>query len=142
MTVRVARRVARSAAAVAASIDEVRQQPGAAGALVDMLAEASQLYAGRPGNEAERLRGYVLAGFETTGLPSAAVPYVLEELETGRNPYTVAAAGRALRGATTIPVEAPGLLVSAIGRLRGTDDVVSFDRFAPAASNVGATTAL
>ena len=93
-----------------------------------MLAEQSPVFAGRGTNEAERLRGYILASFETVGLPPEAVPFVLEELETGRNPYTVAAAARALRGAAEVPDEAPALLVGAIARLRGADDVVSFER--------------
>ena len=96
-----------------------------------MLPEESRVYAGRGSSEAERLRGYILASFEATGLPSEAAPFVLEELESGRNPYTVAAAGRALRAASMIPDDAPELLVAAIGRLRGRDEVVSFDRFAP-----------
>ena len=125
-----------------------RTLPDAAGTLAYLLAEQSPRYAGRTSNEAERLRGDVLASFEKAGLPPDAVPFVLEELETGRNPSTVAAAGRALRGATTIPVEAPELLVAAIARLRGSDDVVSLDGFATATAspnggaNSGAVTAL
>ncbi|HWM18645.1 MAG TPA: SCO family protein [Ilumatobacteraceae bacterium] len=113
-----------------------------ASALVDMLVEQSPRYAGRGSNEVERLRGDVLACFETTGLPAAAIPFVLEELETGRDPYTVAAAGRALRGAATIPTEAPELLVTAIARLRGTDDLVSFETPASASGDPHPTTAL
>ena len=104
--------------------------PDAAGALATMLAEQAPLFAGRGTNEAERVRGYILASFETAGLPPEAVPFVLEELETGRSPYTVAAAARALRGAVDVPAEVPLLLVGAIARLRGTDDVVSFERLA------------
>jgi cytochrome oxidase Cu insertion factor (SCO1/SenC/PrrC family) len=70
------------------------------------------------------------------------VPYVLEELETGRKPYTVAAAARALRGAVDVPAEAPGLLVSSIARLRDADDVVSFERFTPSPARGNEVTAL
>ncbi len=142
MTVRAARRGAASAADLAAQIDEIRRMPSAAGTLAAMLAEQSPLFAGRGANEAERLRGYILASFETARLPPEAVPFVLEELETGRNPYTVAAAARALRGALDVPVEAPALLVGAIGRLRGSDDVVSFERFEPIPASGNAVTAL
>ena len=107
-----------------------------------MLAEQSPLFAGRGTNEAERLRGYILASFETAGLPPQAVAFVLEELETGHNPYTVAAAARALRGAAGVPPEAPALIVHALARLRGDDDVVSFERFTPASGSEAATTAL
>ena len=111
-------------------------------ALAAMLAEQSPVFAGRGTNEAERLRGYILASFETVGLPPEAVPFVLEELETGRNPYTVAAAARALRGASRFRPRRPALLVGAIARLRGADDVVSFERFEPAPASGDAVTAL
>lgn len=142
MTARAARRGAASAADLAAQIDEIRRMPSAAGTLAAMLAEQSPLFAGRGTNEAERLRGYILASFETARLPPEALPFVLEELETGRNPYTVAAAARALRGALDVPAEAPALLVGAIARLRGSDDVVSFERFEPIPASGNAVTAL
>lgn len=124
------------------SIETARQHPNAAQQLLALLPETSPLYAGRGANDVERLRGYLLASFETVGLPDEAVPFVLEELETGRHPYAVAGAARALRGAHTVPPDAPGLLVDAIARLRGSDDVVSFEHFAPQASLGGAVTAL
>jgi cytochrome oxidase Cu insertion factor (SCO1/SenC/PrrC family) len=129
-------------AALAARIDACRQESDAGERLVAMLAEDAPLYAGRTGNETERLRGYILASFERVGLPAHAVPFVLEELETGRNPYTVAAAARALRGAATLPVDAAELLVSAIARLRGSDEVVSFERFGISPLKGATTTAL
>src|SRR5687768_10315408 len=113
-----------------------------ASTLVDMLAEQSPRFARRGTNEVERLRAEVLAQFESRGLPATAVPSVPREPETGRHPYTVAAAGRALRGASTIPAEAPELLVAAIARLRGTDDVVSFETPALASADRHPTTAL
>lgn len=125
-----------------ATIEVARREPDAPRRLLALLPETSPLYAGRGANDVERLRGYVLASFETVGLPDEAMPFVLEELETGRHPYAVAGAARALRGAATVPPEAPGLLVGAIERLRGRDEVVSFDRFAADASIGGSVTAL
>jgi len=142
MTARAARRSAASPADLAARIDATRRMPDAAETLAAMLAEESPLFAGRGTNEAERLRGYILASFETAGLPPEAVPFVLEELETGRIPYTVAAAARALRGASEVPAEAPALLVGAIARLRGADDIVSFEQFEPTPAGENAVTAL
>lgn len=142
MTAPAAGRYRSSAAELAARVDEIRQLPDAASTLAGMLAEQSPLYAGRGTNEAERLRGYILASFETTGLPPEAVPFVLEELETGQNVYAVAAAARALRGARETPAEAPALLLGAIERLRRADDVVSFDRFEPVPPSENAVTAL
>lgn len=142
MTSRANRRSASSVADLAAHIDATRQRPDATEELTALLTEESPFFAGRGTNEAERLRGYILASFETLGLPPDAVPFVLEELETGRNPYTVAAAARALRGATDVPAEAPTLLVSAIARLRVGDDFVSFERFEPSPAGTDAVTAL
>jgi cytochrome oxidase Cu insertion factor (SCO1/SenC/PrrC family) len=137
-----ARGTATSAAAVGARVDAIRRTPDAARTLAGMLDEQSPLFAGRGTTDVERLRGYILASFETAGLPPEAVPFVLEELETGRNPYTVAAAARALRGALEIPAEAPSLLVASLARLRGSDDIVSFERFEPAPARGAAVTAL
>ena len=97
-------------------------------ALVGLLAEQSSVYAGRGTGETERLRGYVLASFETAGLPASALPFVIEELEIGLNPYSIAAAAKALRGALDLPRPATTLLLDAIDRIRSSDDVVSFDR--------------
>jgi cytochrome oxidase Cu insertion factor (SCO1/SenC/PrrC family) len=131
-----------SAHDVAARVDELRRWPDARRELVGMLAEQSPSYAGRGTNETERVRGYVLASFESAGLPPEGVPFVLEELELGNNPYTVAAAARALRGAREVPPDAPALLVRAIERLRGADEVVSFDCFTPAPTHEDRVTAL
>jgi cytochrome oxidase Cu insertion factor (SCO1/SenC/PrrC family) len=128
-----------SAAGLAARVEELRRTPGSEEELVGLLAEDSPLYAGRGTNEVERLRGYVLAGFESR-LPPEAVPFVLEELELGLNPYSVAGAARALRGASEVPAEAPARLVGAMRRLRGGDAPVSFEVSAPVAA--GDTTAL
>jgi protein SCO1/2 len=97
-------------------------------AVAALLAEQSPIYAGRSTADAEFLRGYVLASFETMGLPASAMPYVIEELETGLNSYVVAAAAKALRGSGDAPEGIVPLLLGAIDRLRGSDDVVSFDR--------------
>jgi cytochrome oxidase Cu insertion factor (SCO1/SenC/PrrC family) len=142
MSARAARRRAPSAADLAARIDAIRRRPDAAATLTAMLAEQSPLFAGRGTNEAERLRGYILASFEMAGLPPEAVPLVLEELETGQNVYTVAAAARALRGTREPPAEAPALLVAAIERLRSADDIVSFESFEPRPASANSRTAL
>jgi protein SCO1/2 len=126
---------------VVAYVDRVRATPALRDRLVDLLPEQAPIYAGRGTNEAERLRGYLLASFEATGLPPAATEYVLEELESGRNPYTVAAAAKAMRGAGSVPGQAIPLLLKAFGRVRPSDDFVCFEGSATAPS-VGSTTAL
>jgi protein SCO1/2 len=127
---------------VFAHVDRLRAMPDSAGKLLEMLAEQSPIYAGRGSREAGRLRGYVLASFERTGLPEPATAFVIEELQTGYDAYVVAAAGRAIRGATTVPREIVPLLLAAIERIRQSDDVVRFDRVTPLQNGTTPTTAL
>jgi protein SCO1 len=79
-------------------VDAVKHSPECRDVLVQLLPERLSLYDGRSANATVRMRGYILAAFEQTGLPDAALPYVLEELENGRDAYLVAGATRALRG--------------------------------------------
>jgi cytochrome oxidase Cu insertion factor (SCO1/SenC/PrrC family) len=114
-------------AGIFADVDRLRRSPEQRDAVVALLAEQSPIYAGLTTNNAGRLRGYLLASFETMGLPASAVPFVIEELENGLNPYAVAAAAKAIRGARDLPEQIVALLLDAIERLRSSDDVVCFD---------------
>jgi cytochrome oxidase Cu insertion factor (SCO1/SenC/PrrC family) len=96
-----------------------------------MLAEQSHVYQGLGSGEAERIRGFVLASFEKVGLPETALPFVLEELQTGLNPYTVAAAAKGLRGAGQISDKALKLLGIAALRIENNDDNVQHETFDP-----------
>jgi len=127
---------------ILAYVDRVRAAPALRDGLIDLLTEQGSLYAGRGTVETERLRGYLLASFETTGLPRAAIDFVLEELESGLNPYTVAAAAKALRGADSVPERASLLLLKAIKRIRLSDDLVSFEGCCAAASEDSSATAV
>lgn len=98
-------------------------------ALVPLLAERSPIYAGRSTNAAVRLKGYVLAAFERVGLPGPALPYVLEELESGRAPYLVAAAAKAGRGLDRPAAHLVPFLLKAIENIRYLDDALSFDGY-------------
>jgi protein SCO1 len=112
---------------ILAQLKGLRASPGGRDAVVELLAEQSPLYAGRGTPEAERLRGYLLASFESMGLPDAALPFVVEELGSGLNPFVVAAAAKAVRGAHEASDQFVPLLLAAIDRIRQSDDVVSFD---------------
>lgn len=125
-----------------ADIDRLRSTPGNREAIAALLAEQSPIYAGRSTGESERLRGYLLASFEATGLPDSAMSFVVEELESGLNPYVVAAAAKALRGAGDLPDGFVPRLLAAIDRIRGSDDEVNFDFSAKPASEDASGTAL
>jgi cytochrome oxidase Cu insertion factor (SCO1/SenC/PrrC family) len=127
---------------ILAYVDSLRAVSACRDGLVDLLAEQAPLYAGCSTVEAEWLRGYLLASFETTGLPLAAIGYVLEELESGLNPYTVAAAAKALRGASDVPERAVPLLLKATRRIRLSDDRVSFAGCCAATRDGSAVTAV
>jgi protein SCO1/2 len=75
-------------------------------------------------------------------MPPAAMPFVIEELENGDNPFVVAAAAKALRGAQAVDEPVAALLLDAIRRLRGSDDVVCFDPGGRSAPDAAPTTAL
>jgi cytochrome oxidase Cu insertion factor (SCO1/SenC/PrrC family) len=92
--------------------------------LVALLSEGAPIYAGLRADEVDELRALILETFDKRELPGEMLPFVLEELQTGGNPLTVAAAARALRNAPRVPHEAAPLLVRAIDRFADADDVV------------------
>jgi cytochrome oxidase Cu insertion factor (SCO1/SenC/PrrC family) len=110
--------------------------------LVELLPERNAVYRGRSANTVNRMRGYLLAAFEHAGLPEEALPYVFEELESGRDAYLVAAAARALRGLKSRSSEAVPFLLKAIENVKYADDAVTFDRYQPSWPLSEHTTAL
>src|SRR4051812_41649463 len=67
------------------------------GGLLDLLRETNPCYRERGSGAIVRMRGWVLLAFRKTGLPEDGLPFVLEELDAGMDPYLVAAAAGALR---------------------------------------------
>src|ERR1700716_2555745 len=127
---------------ILADVDSLRASPDQREVVAALLAEQSPVYAGRSTGDAERLRGYLLASFETMGLPASAMSFIVEELQSGLNSYVVAAAAKAVRGARALPDQIVPLLLVAIDRLRDSDDVVCFDRRGDPAANEPPITAL
>ena len=108
-------------------VDEIKVRPGDRREnLVPLLSEGHPLYANRSANEVLKLRAYTMAALELTGLPDAAMPYVRESLESSLNPYTVAAAARALRGTDRSEPGMLELLFKAIFRVWQSDRPVNF----------------
>lgn len=116
---------------IAAFVDTVRKGGGNCRMLLELLPEEHAVYAGRGANETARIRGYALSAFAETGLPDAALPYVLEELESGREPYLVAAAAMALRGWAHPTAALVPYLSRSVENIRLCDDAVSFDCYRP-----------
>lgn len=110
--------------------------------LVQFLPEQHPIYRNRSANGIIRLRGYVLAAFEQTGTPQAAVPYILEELESGGQAYLVAAAAKALRGLDEPPPGVVRFLFKSVENIRSSDDSLTFESYKPRWPVAAPTTAL
>jgi len=86
----------RTEAELVALVEAVRAAPSRRGELISALREGSALHAQKGRIAVRRMRGWVLAAFEAVGLPDEAIPFVVEELESGIDPYLLAAAARAV----------------------------------------------
>jgi cytochrome oxidase Cu insertion factor (SCO1/SenC/PrrC family) len=129
-------------AALGARIDALRHLPQGADELAALLPESLPIYEQRSPAEMGRLRGYLLAAFADAGLPDAALPYVIESLESGHVAYEVAGAAIGLRGRQTPPTGVVAALLRAIDNLGGADATVSFEGYKPAWPYARPTTAL
>lgn len=97
--------------------------------LADLLYEGHPVYEGRSTNVMLRMRGYTMARFEQIGLPSTALTYVLEALESSFDPYMVAAAAKALRGMKLPHPQTTGYLIKAIYNIWQHDQPISFSQY-------------
>lgn len=127
---------------VAELVAGVRADPARRDELLPLLHEAHPVYDGRGESAALRTRGWVMAAYETVGLPPEAVPAVLETLRTSLDPFSVAAAARAARGAVAPGPDLAAALVAALVGMRGRDDSVSFSGLQPRWPDPQSTTAL
>jgi protein SCO1/2 len=116
---------------VAARIDELARSPQRRDELAALLPERAPLYDGRTSAEVTRLRGWLLAAFARAGLPTTALPFALEALESGHMPYEVAGAAIAIRGIDGPAQRVVPCLVRALHNLRGADATVSFECYDP-----------
>ncbi len=127
---------------VEALVAEVRADPARRDELLPLLHEGHPAYDGRGESAALRTRGWVMAAYESVGLPPEAVPAVLETLRTGLDPFAVAAAARAARGAAAPDPDLAKALAEALVGMRGRDDSVSFAGLRPRWPDPESTTAL
>lgn len=127
---------------IAGLVDAAKQMPEYRDLLVQLLLEGTSLYEGRSTNETVHIRGYILAAFEQVGLPDAALPYVLEELENGHDAYVVAGAARALRGFNSPSSKFVPFLLKAVENIKNADDALTFEKYKPSWPIADYTTAL
>jgi len=114
---------------VAAYVDEIKASAGRGGELLPLLSERHPAYRDRQPGEILRIRGYAMAALEHTGLPSGALPYVLEALESEFHPYLVAGAARALRTMSPRHPKAADYLLKAVCNIWTSDGPVNFDSY-------------
>jgi protein SCO1 len=120
---------ASSEAEFAAHADALAADPARRALLTNLLHEDHPAYDQRGGATVSLMRGWVLVALARAPLSDEALRFVLEELDTGIDPYLVAAAARALR---SYPHPGPALapfVMRAIGQIRYHDDPVSFDEY-------------
>lgn len=92
--------------------------------LLELLVEEHPLYAERGTAEISRMRGWILLALARGSLSDRAIAFVIEELETGIDPYLIAAAASALRSSQQPSTEFAPHLLRAILRMRMRDEPV------------------
>jgi protein SCO1/2 len=88
------------------------------------------------------MRGWVLLALARAGLTDHGLPFVLEELDAGVDPYLMAAAARALRTYPGASSEFAPFVVRAIANTIGHDEPVSFDTYGEYATSASDSSAL
>lgn len=112
-----------------ALVDGLAFDPHGRQQLLDLLREDHPIYNNRGTNAVVRMRGWVLLSLARGGIPGDALIFLLEELDTGVDPYLIACAARALRSyPTRQPAFAP-YLMRAVTHIRYRDDRVSLEAY-------------
>src|SRR5688572_11412591 len=123
-------------------VDGLTADPNQRGELIDLLREDHPLYDGRGTNAVIRMRGWVLLSLARVALTDDALIFVLEELDTGIDPYLIAAASRALRTYSTPQAAFAPFVMHALTRIRYRDDPVSLERYGEYAVGSSGTSAV
>jgi protein SCO1/2 len=97
--------------------------------LIDLLREDHSIYDQRGAAVVVRMRGWVLLALARDGLSNAALPFVLEELDSGVDAYLVACAASALRSYPAPNAAFAPFVVRAISNIRYRDERVSLEKF-------------
>jgi len=130
---------AQSETAFAAFVDTLAADPARREQLTDLLREDHSVYQQRGTATVVRMRGWILLALARTGVSDAALPFVLDELDTGIDPYLVAVAAHALRCyRQPLPGFAP-FLMQALANVRYRDDPVALDEYGGYAIGARAT---
>jgi len=121
-------------------VGEAAGDPDRHGQLLELLREEHPFYNDRGTASTVRMRGWILATLARIGLPDDALLFVLEELDTGVDPYLVAAAARALRSYPAPRAAFAPLVMGALANIRYRDERVSFESYGAYAVGLNGTT--
>jgi cytochrome oxidase Cu insertion factor (SCO1/SenC/PrrC family) len=113
----------------AALVDAIAADPDRRERLADLLREDHPAFDGRGAATIVRMRGWVLLAMTRAGVSDAALVFVLEELDTGLDPYLVAAAARALRSYPKPNAALAPFVMRALRNIRYRDEPVSFESY-------------
>ncbi len=97
--------------------------------LLDLLREDHPLYDQRGAATVVRMRGWVILTLARTTLSDAALPFVIEDLDSGVDAYLVAAAAAALRCYPTPNPDFAPFVVRAITNIRYRDERLSLETY-------------
>lgn len=123
-------------------VDALAADPGRREQLTELLREDHPLYDQRGTATTVRMRGWVLLALARTGVPDAALIFVLEELDTGTDPYLVAAAARALRSYPSPTAAFAPFVMRSITNIRYHDEPLSFEKYGEYARSSTGTSAI
>jgi protein SCO1 len=110
--------------------------------LIGLLDEQNSIYNEQSSRQIVRMRGWILVLLSRGDLPAAALPFVLEELDTSLDAYLVGAAALALRACPQPRPEFAPFVLQALENIRGHDQPLSFARYGEYARSADATTAV
>jgi len=110
-------------------VDQLAADPPGHDQLIDLLREDHSIYDQRGTGVVVRMRGWVLLVLARDGLSDAALPFVLEELDSGVDAYLVACAASVLRRYAAPNAAFAPFVVRAISNIRYRDERVSLEKF-------------
>lgn len=113
----------------AALVDELTADPNQREQLLHLLREDHPFYNQRGAATVVRMRGWVLLAIARSGLANDTLLFVLEELDTGVDPYLVAAAACALRYYPNPNSALTPFVMRALAQIRYHDEPVSFEAY-------------
>lgn len=120
---------AQSESQFAALVDALVADPNRHEQLIDLLREDHPLYDQRGAATVVGMRGWILLALGRAGVSDATLLFVLEELDTGTDPYLVAAAARALRSYPRPTAALAPFAMRALTQIRYRNDPVSFEEY-------------